>query len=219
MGNYALLWRLSCSDSFSNSRPGSYWLKASLQCHFTEVIIWQRKAESPGSCRSSQLSWVGFALLQGIKELLMKRDIFGGSLWGAHTPLCRFRGGGEGEQEGFFLHSKQNFRKWGGWWEGREGGGKQASTYYIPTVSTVTFHNHNSGGKMLHCKAGGGRMALWMQPARDGSPSTCGSPSEGLGSKGQLSSWECSTNPGPGIQMHSAHHHPHPFISRMNIYK
>lgn len=32
-------------------------------------------------------------------------------------------------------------------------GEEQASTYYIPTVSTVTLHNHNSWGKTLHCRS------------------------------------------------------------------
>lgn len=96
--------------------------------------------------------------------------------------------------------------------------GEQASTYYIPTVSTVTFHNQTLGGKRFIAKAKGGRMALRMQLERDSSPRTCGLPSGGLGSRDLLNSRSRSASPGQGIETHS-NHHLFPFISRVNIYK
>lgn len=90
-----------------------------------------------------------------------------------HSPLQVW--GEEGREKGFSgtANIASESEEAGG--RGGRVGGERASTYYIPTVSTVTFHNHNSWGKTLHCRswrrqdgfvdaAGEGRLSqhLWL---------------------------------------------------------
>lgn len=98
---------------------------------------------------------------------------------------------------------------------GEEGWGKSKQAHIIfQLFPRWHFIITTLGGKRFIAEAGGGRTALWMQPERDGSRSTCGSLSRWLGSRDQLNSWGRSVSPRQAIEMHLL-----PFISTVNTYK
>lgn len=138
-------------------------------------------------------------------------------LWGTDTPLCRSEGRRDARRA--FLVQQTELWKVRRMMGGEGGWGENEWAHIIfQLFPRWHFIITTLGGKHCIAKAGGGRMALWMQPGRESSPSTCGSPSGVLRSRDQLNSCVCSISPKRGIEMHT-NDQLLPFTSRMNTYK
>lgn len=112
-------------------------------------------------------------------------------LWGTDTPLCRSEGRRDARRA--FLVQQTELWKVRRMMGGEGGWGENEWVHIIfQLFPRWHFIITTLGEKHCIAKAGGGRMALRMQPGRESSPSTCGSPSGGLGSRDQLNSCGCS---------------------------